>query len=61
MAVSMIWHTEEYMEEYALRWVGSRLIGLEDTQATTTNLPKKTWHLALLHLCRTQRVENRKN
>ena len=28
MAASMIWHTEEYMEEYALRWVGSRLIGL---------------------------------
>ena len=21
MAVSMLWHTEEYMEEYALCWV----------------------------------------
>ena len=40
---------------------GSRLNGLEDTQATATDLPKKTQHLALLHLFRTQRVENRKN
>jgi len=40
---------------------GSRLIGLEDTQATATDLPKKTQHLALLQVCRTQRVENRKN
>ena len=40
---------------------GSRLIGLEDTQATATNLPQKTQHLALLQVCRTQRMENRKN
>ena len=39
----------------------SRLIGLEDTQATATSLPQKTQHLALLHLCRTQIMENRKN
>ena len=40
---------------------GSKLIGLEDTQATVTNLPQKTQHLALLHLCGTQIMENRKN
>ena len=46
------WPVEKYMEEYALDWVGAGSL-VSRIQATATDLPYKTQHLALLHLCST--------